>query len=67
MQKLSIFSNGSERKMQVTKSPLGSPVATSPVIVQAVEIPSGAVVQLTLFPGFEPVLAGQVQSRKRRR
>jgi len=67
VQKLSIFSNGSERKMQVTKSPLGSPVATSPVIVQAVEIPSGAVVQLTLFPGFEPVSVEKLSSRRQRR
>src|SRR4030065_154655 len=50
VEKLSIFSNGSERKMQVTKSPMGSPVAASPVIVSAVDLPSGKIVQLTLFP-----------------
>jgi hypothetical protein len=55
VQKLSIFSNGSEHKMQVTKSPLGSVVATSPIIVPAWELPSGQVFQLTLFPGFEPM------------
>ncbi len=66
-QKLSIFSNGSERKMQVTKSPLGSPIAISPVIVPAVELPSGKVFQLTLFPGFEPMPIEQSGSRNRRR
>lgn len=55
VQKLSIFSNGSERNMQVTNLPMGSPVASSPVLVPVVELPSGKVVQLTLFPGFEPV------------
>jgi hypothetical protein len=55
VQKLSIFSNGSERKMQVTKSPLGSVVATSPIIVPAWDLPSGQAFQLTLFPDFEPM------------
>ena len=66
-EKLTIFSNGTERKMQVTKSPMGSPVATSPVIVPAVELPSGKVFQLTLFPGFEPVPSEQITRRRGRR
>jgi len=65
VENLSIFSNGSERKMQVTRSPMGSPVASSPVVVPVMELPSGKVVQLTLFPGFEPV--PMVQNRKQRR
>jgi hypothetical protein len=40
---LSIFSTGTEREMQVTKSPMGSPIATSPVLLHAVELPSGQV------------------------
>ena len=60
VQKLSIFSTGTEHTMQVTKSPMGSPVATSPVIVPAVELPSGKVYQLTLIPGFDPIPVGQI-------
>jgi len=67
LEKLTIFSNGSERPMQVTKSPLGSPVAVSPVIVSAVELPSGKVFQLTLFPGFEPVPLEQITRKRGRR
>jgi len=66
VQKLSVFSNGSERKMQVTKSPLGSPLAISPALAPAIELPSGQVLQLTLFPGFEPLPIEQVGGRKRR-
>lgn len=65
--KLSLFSNGSERKVQVTTAPMGSPTAASPVIMPAVELPSGAVVQLALFPGFEPVSVERIQSRRRGR
>jgi hypothetical protein len=64
---LSIFSNGSERKLQVTKSPMGSPIAASPVLVPAVELPSGKVYQLTLFPGFEPVPLPDMNFNRRRR
>jgi len=53
--------------MQVTVSPAGSPVATSPVVVQAVDLPSGEVYQLTLFPGFEPIPAGQVNFHRRKK
>jgi hypothetical protein len=67
VEKLSIFSNGSERKMQVTIAPMGSPVATCPVIVPAVDLPSGKVVQLTLLPGFEPVSMDRTQTRRRHR
>lgn len=55
VEKLAIFSTGTERPMQITKSPLGSVVAASPIIVPAWEIPSGQVFQLTLFPGFGPM------------
>jgi hypothetical protein len=67
VEKLSIFNTGSERQMQVTKSPMGSPVATSPVVVQTVDLPSGDVYQLTLLPGFEPVPARKLKRRRRRR
>ena len=53
--------------MQVTRSPMGSPVAISPVIVPAIELPSGSLLQLTLFPGFEPVAIQQLSQRKRRK
>jgi hypothetical protein len=66
VQKLTIFSNGSEHRMQVTKSPMGSPIAISPIIVPAVELPSGIVLQLTLFPGFEPVPAVRFKSHRRK-
>jgi hypothetical protein len=67
VQKLSIFSNGSEHKMQVTKSPMGSPVAISPVvIVPAIELPGGGIYQLSLIPGFEPVPVNQLKYRRRR-
>ena len=64
VEKLTIFSNGSERPVQVTAAPMGSPVAASPVIIQAVEVPSGKVYQLTLIPGFEPVPAEQMKMRR---
>jgi hypothetical protein len=67
VKKLTLFSNGSERKMQVTIAPTGSPIATSPIILPVVDLPSGEVFQLTLFPGFEPIPAQQLVSRKRRR
>lgn len=66
VQKLSIFSNGSEHRMQVTKSPMGSPVAISPALVPVVELPSGQVFQLTLFPGFEVIPVGTIKPRRRR-
>ena len=43
--------------MQITKSPMGSPIVTSPVILPTWDLPSGKVYQLTLIPGFEPVPA----------
>ena len=64
---LSIFSNGSERPVQISTSPMGSPVASSPVIVPAVELPSGKIVQLTLIPGFEPVPLEQMMRHKNKR
>ena len=67
VQKLSIFSNGSEKPMQMTVAPTGSPVAISPVIIPAVELPSGQIYQLTLIPGFEPVPLEQMSTRRRRR
>jgi hypothetical protein len=67
VQKLTLFSTGSERKMQVTKAPMGSPIAISPVVVPAFDLLSGKVVQLTLIPGFEPVPAEQLRSSRRRR
>jgi hypothetical protein len=66
VQNLSIFSNGSERKMQVTKSPMGSPTATSPIILRAWDLPDGEVYQLALIPGFEPVPATMVVVHRRR-
>jgi hypothetical protein len=67
VQKLSIFSNGSERPMQISTAPTGSPVATSPVILPVVDLPSGKIMQLTLIPGFDPVPLEQMLNRKRRR
>ena len=67
VEKLSIFSTGTEREMQVTKSPMGSPIATSPIILPAWDLPSGKVYQLTLIPGFEPVPADQMRVRGGRR
>jgi hypothetical protein len=67
VQKLSLFSNGTERKLQLTTSPMGSPIATSPLVVPAVDLPSGQVLQLTLIPGFEPIPVEQLGSRRRRR
>lgn len=67
VQKLSIFSNSSERKMQVSTSPIGSPVAMSPILLQAVDLPGGQVFQLALIPGFEPVPAQKLGRGKRRR
>jgi hypothetical protein len=67
VKKLTLFSTGSERKMQVTKAPMGSPIATSPVVIPAFDLPSGKVVQLTLIPGFEPVPVEQLRSSRRRR
>ncbi len=67
VQKLSIFSNGSERPLQVTVAPTGSPIAISPVVMPAVDLPSGQVYQLTLIPGFEPVPLEQMSTRRRRR
>jgi hypothetical protein len=67
VEKLSIFSTGQERSLQVTTSPTGSPIATSPVIVPAIDLPSGKVYQLTLLPGFEPVPVEQLMKRRRRR
>jgi hypothetical protein len=64
---LTIFSTGVERSMQVTKSPMGSPIATSPVIVPAIELPGGKVYQLTLLPGFEPVPVEHLKHSRRRR
>ena len=67
VQKLTIFSTGTERDMQVTKSPMGSPIATSPIILPAWDLPSGKVYQLTLIPGFDPVPVEQLKFRRRRR
>src|SRR4030065_1551924 len=47
VQNMTIFSTGAERSMHVTMSPMGSPVATSPAILPAVDLPSGKVYQLT--------------------
>lgn len=66
-QKLSIFTTGTERRLQVTQSPMGSPVAASPVLIPAIELPGGQAFQLTLFPGFEPVPLEAVVCRRRRR
>lgn len=66
VEKLSIFSTGTERPMQVTNSPMGSAVATSPIIVPAWDLPSGQVIQLTLFPGFEVVPVLAMKSHRRR-
>jgi hypothetical protein len=46
---------------------MGSPVAMSPIIVPAVDLPSGKVFQLTLFPGFDPIPLDQLKSRRQRR
>ena len=67
VQKLSIFSKGTEQSLRVTRSPLGSPVAVSPVIVPVIELPSGEVYQLVLIPGFDPIPVGQMRLGKRRR
>jgi hypothetical protein len=67
VQKLSIFSNGSERPLQVTVAPTGSPLAVSPIIIPAVDLPSGQIYQLTLIPGFEPVPLEKMNTRRRRR
>jgi len=66
VEKLTIFSTGTEQAMQVTTSPMGSPVATSPLVLPAWDLPSGKVYQLTLLPGFELVLAEQMKFRRRR-
>jgi hypothetical protein len=67
VENLTIFSTGAERAVQVTTSPMGSPVATSPLILPAWDLPSGKVYQLTLIPGFEPVPVDQLKMRRRRR
>jgi hypothetical protein len=64
---MNLFSNGTERAMQVTKSLMGSPVATSPLILPAFDLPSGEVYQLSLIPGFEPVPAEMMVTRRRRK
>ena len=67
VENLSIFSTGTELEVQVTKSPMGSLIATSPILLPAWDLPSGKVYQLTLIPGFEPVPVEQMRWRKRRR
>lgn len=67
VQNLTIFSTGVERALQVTTSPMGSPVATTPLILPVRELPSGQVFQLTLIPGFEPVPVEQLKYRRWRR
>lgn len=52
--------------MQVTNSPIGSPIATSPLILPARDLPSGKVYQLTLIPGFEPVPVEKMRFSRRR-
>lgn len=47
----SIFGNGSEKIMQITEDPRGSPIAISPVVVQVTDIPSGEQ-QMLLFPNI---------------
>ena len=66
VEKLSIFSTGTERPVQITKSPMGSVVATSPIIVPAWDLPSEQVLQLTLFPGFEVVPIVPIKHRRKR-
>ncbi len=64
VEKLILFSTGTEKPMQVTISPMGSPVSTSPLIVQALDLPSGQIYQLTLIPGFEPVPVKQFKRKR---
>ena len=59
-----IFSNGTERPIQVTTAPTGSLIAVSPIVVQAFDLPSGELVQLALLPGFEPVTQPKPRRRK---
>lgn len=66
VENLSIFATGTEREVQVTKSPMGRPIAASPLILPAWDLPSGKVYQLTLIPGFEPVPADLMRMRRRR-
>jgi hypothetical protein len=54
VEKLTLFSTGTERKMQVTTAPMGSPIATSPVILPVGICPVGRSI-----PGFEPVPIGR--------
>jgi hypothetical protein len=51
----SIFGNSGEKTVRVSTAPTGSPVAASPVVLTVTHFPEGEVVQLGLFPGFEPV------------
>jgi ERCC4-related helicase len=60
----SIFGNSSEKTVRVSTAPTGSSVAASPVVVTVTHFPEGEVVQLGLFPGFEPV--APVASKHRR-
>jgi rubrerythrin len=62
----SIFTTGTETSVRVITAPTGSPVATSPTIT-IVELPRGKVVQLTLFPGFEPIPLDQGRIRRHKR
>lgn len=60
----SIFGNSGEKTVRVSTAPIGSPVAASPVVLTVTHFPEGEVVQLGLFPGFEPV-APIVEKRRR--
>ena len=60
----SIFGNSSEKTVRVTHAPQGSPVATSPIAVTITPLPQGEVLQLGLFPGFDPV--PPVRKKRRR-
>lgn len=62
---MSIFSNGSEHTVQVSASPIGSVVAVSPVMMTAIDLPTGEVYQLSLIPGFEPMPIKKAKCRRK--
>lgn len=53
-EKINIFGTGKEHTTRITRAPEGSLIAASPTIT-IVELPEGDTMQLTLFPGFEPL------------
>lgn len=68
-----VLTTGTEKTIQVTSSPLGSPVAASPalpipaVTVAIIAAADKDLIQLSLIPGFTPLDPAGVNTKKRRR